>query len=75
MKIEIDIAKDKEVEYPSLRISNCGDLIVLFEEEGSGTVVKDERKSEYKHSVGFSSNHWAMRTFKDFDGKITLSND
>jgi hypothetical protein len=47
------------------------DVIVLFIEEKVGTIVKSDSNI---FVIGESSNDWNMKTFTDYNGKLTLQN-
>ena len=75
MKSEInEKGKTKEREFPKLMIYK-GDqskgLVVFFESEGSGQSLN--KVGLYYR--GYTSIHWDMDQFQDFEGSITLSND
>ena len=63
--------KKEEKPFPKLMVSTTG-AIVAFSEEGDGTVVNIGTSSEVLlyHSTG-----WLMRSFKDYEGDVCLTND
>ena len=71
--------KNKKVEqaekpFPKLMISEIlTTTIVLFSKQGLGVVVNQSPSTSIK--LGDFSEVWSMDAFKDFDGKVTLSND
>lgn len=76
MKSEIkqEVSKPEERKYPWLGIAdNCiYQLIVLFSGYRSGTIVHSTSESQ---SIGYHYNYWAMEDFKEFKGRVILSND
>jgi len=77
MKSEINEkgkAKAKEREFPKLMIckgEQSKGLVVFFESECYGQSLN---KVGIYYS-GYTSIHWDMDQFQDFEGSITLSND
>tara|TARA_R110000796_G_scaffold62503_1_gene144202 strand:+ start:384 stop:596 length:213 start_codon:yes stop_codon:yes gene_type:complete len=69
MKVTATEGKRQELEYPKLMISTVSGDIVLFTEEGIGTVVKEEA-----NSIGDYFRTWTADNFEDYTGKITLEN-
>ncbi len=65
------IENDKEPKFPKLMISKSRKSVVLFTGPREGMVV-------YGEGMGLSSvmycSIWDMGYFKDFDGKVILSN-
>lgn len=64
---------NNNVKFPKLMIREDEDLIVLFCEDGIGTVVSYLEKSTY-WEVGEQYNSWEMDDFKDYSGDVTLKN-
>ena len=54
--------------FPKLMKSKDSDLLVLFESEGYGQVVK----SDDNHIIGRISKYWAMDEFKDIDAELII---
>ena len=54
--------------FPKLMKSKDSDLLVLFESEGYGQVVK----SDDNHIIGRISKYWAMEEFKDIDAELKI---
>ena len=72
VKAEVKAAAERVHKYPKLMKSTVSDLVVLFNEYGSGTVVVADAFS----SLGaHEDTYWDMDVFEDFHGSITLSND
>jgi hypothetical protein len=57
--------------FPCLLVSQGSDIIVLFTEDSTGTVVSGNGA----YRVGEFCKTWNMNTFKPFSGTVTLSND
>ena len=71
MKSEI-IEENKELKFPKLMVLE--ETVVLFTSEDEGTVLLD--KSIFnRFEVGHHSKEFDMTYFKDFKGKIVLSNE
>ena len=60
----------KQPEYPCLKISKLGN-IVLFTEPETGVRVS----TDANYNIGYFSRSWDMSEFTPFTGSITLSND
>jgi len=68
------VVKDKlikENEYPILKISLTGS-IVLFISENEGTVCNSLMGA---HKLGYYSDSWDDSVFTKFNGEITLKNN
>ena len=59
--------KDNTQRYPKLKIMQEIGTIVLFTDDGMGTVV-----SGTKYSIGHWSSQWKTDEFEDFEGIVTL---
>lgn len=66
--------EEKEIKYPCLMAthSDLGMMVVLFDDECSGTVVYSERKVQ---PIGYYSEYWSTAAFKPFYGTVQLTND
>lgn len=62
--------KDEKFDFPRLMKNLDGTLVVLFSKENTGMVVKNNIHTD----IGFYSNTWHMKDFKDYDGSLTLQN-
>jgi hypothetical protein len=69
MKTTIKEHQQCEKPFPKLMVS--GDLIVLFTNEHTGTVVH----TVGGYSMGYWDDSWKAYLFKDFHGTVTLEND
>lgn len=73
MKAKVKNKKSPSVTpFPKLMISNGGNL-VLFKAPSRGTLVSPSKTNN--EEAGHTSDYWAMSGFKDFHGKVTLSNN
>ena len=73
MKVEM-LEKEVEIqEYPCLKVSKTGE-IVLFSSPTEGMLLVAER-GYYAYSVGCYYTSWNGREFESFNGKIVLTND
>ena len=67
--------KAREIKYPCLMITkwdNGDKMVVLFMEEGTGTVVFSTRNG---WKLGDRNDSFIMDFFEPFDGTIQLTND
>jgi hypothetical protein len=70
----------KEKPFPKLVIAhNLGpvmgnDVIVSMHEAGKGQVMHVSKPEEYNRKLGDYYTDWEMKTFEDFNGKVTLQN-
>ena len=72
MKVTVKENKvEQETKFPCLMISKESERIVLFEEDGRGTLLVDISGI---YTLG-SSSGWVMQGFKPFNGTIELSNE
>jgi len=72
MKVRVIENEEKEeMPYPKLMEGNSG-TIVLMEARGCGTSLRLGKYSSIR--LGEYSQDWAMDCFKDFEGKLELSN-
>tara|TARA_R110000796_G_scaffold240507_1_gene361613 strand:+ start:247 stop:468 length:222 start_codon:yes stop_codon:yes gene_type:complete len=73
MKVEI-LEKEVEIqEYPCLKVSKKGE-IVLFTSPTVGMLLVADRGC-YASNVGYYCTSWYDREFEIFNGKIVLTND
>jgi len=63
-------ASQQEKPFPKLMIDKDGEVF-LMKDQSTGTIVH----SFFKENIGTHNDTWDMRTFKDFTGEVTLSND
>ena len=70
MKSKVFNPKSK-MPFPKLMITDEG-IVVLMLESGKGTVVST---IESCYEIGHYSESWAMSSFYDFNGSVTLSNE
>jgi hypothetical protein len=63
----------EEFVYPSMGTLNnrTYTMLVLFEEEGSGTVLYDG-DTVYPHNVGMHSSSWPMDSFTPYYGTVQV---
>ena len=64
---------DTTPEYPRLMIGRESGTVVLFTDYQVGVVVHEGEAGV--DPVGYSCASWAMSSFAQFDGTITLRND
>jgi len=69
MKSELNFGVKKE--FPKLMKRKGDVIIILFDDEKSGTIVYEE---SFLFGVGAYVSNWDMNEMEDFYGKITLSN-
>lgn len=74
MKVEVkESSKKAERPFPKLMISKTNNTtIVLFTSKNEGTILQS---IDDHNPVGYHTQSFAYRFFKDFEGEITLSND
>lgn len=65
--------KDGKTEYPKLMCHRKHEFIVLFTNDRWGIIVNCEKCSK-TFPVGYYGD-WLISSFKEFYGKVTLSND
>ena len=71
MKVKVIESKAKEERpFPKLMEGDGGSL-VLMNSKGEGTLL---RAGTVLRELGEYSNEWFMACFKDFEGKLELSN-
>lgn len=75
MKVEVNnTEKNEEIKFPCLIIYKGTNLIILMQEDLSGTVLSNGssgwRNGEYSDYFGLS-----LKEIKPFKGSVTLSND
>jgi hypothetical protein len=67
-----EIKKEKN-KFPKLMIYDDGSFVVLFfNETGSGALISFNENSSYNHLE--YSNDWDITEFKEFNGKVVLTN-
>jgi hypothetical protein len=69
MKVTATDGKRQELDFPKLMISKTSGDIVLFSEEGIGTVIKGDAGV-----IGDYCSSWTFINFEDYTGTITLEN-
>lgn len=75
MNVQVNKPKqDKPFPKLMVNIEPEYDLIILFTDEVTGTVISDN-DTENPYEVGYYSKAWTTKDFTDFEGSITLSND
>ena len=68
MKVTVDKLDKNEIPFPKLMIAEDGDVVFFIEDESGVLIHKESSRS----GVGYHSNAWVMKFFKDFKGKITI---
>ena len=75
MKSELTERKvEEKVEFPKLMESRDGEIVVLFKDSTSGTIVYSNASDVSTHVLGYASLNWCEGEFKDYKGTITLQN-
>lgn len=66
----LSISEEKKTnDYPKLMTDD--EVIILCEARGEGVVVHSKND---KYDLGDWSDDWSMTRFRDYEGKVTLSN-
>lgn len=71
MKSTLSTFTNKTIEYPCLRQTEMG-TVVLLTDEKTGTVVCPGAGSS--HSIGHTASDWAPDLLHSFDGQLILEN-
>ena len=61
----------KLLPFPKLMICNDNKIIIMFETEDCGMIVNSK---ETENPVGFYSESWDPRQFREFEGQIIIGN-
>ena len=70
--VMVDNKKEGDCNYPYLGINSGGDRVILFTEEGKGTVLYSKDNAYYPS--GWHSEGWIEENFLPYEGEIHLSN-
>jgi hypothetical protein len=71
-----DLKQVEQVEeFPMLKISVLGDLVVLFNSSTVGTVVWASCSAQGHQCIGYHSLHWSWSEFKEFKSEVSLKNN
>ena len=65
---------EREEEFPMLKMSVSGDLVVLFSSTVRGTVVWASSSAHPHQCKGYHSANWSWSEFKDFYSEVSLRN-
>ena len=76
MKSELTRCKAKCIKFPLLMETDnkLGKLIVLFRSPTHGVIVYDD-DPDITSGVGYFSGAWDIGEFREYHGKVTLSNE